>query len=130
MSNILSWSQNANRFELFLLLPLTPQRRVTMKKLNVILFKNESENEKYSDAICQKLSSLKFSADQEFCGIWGEIQFNKEECLKAISSTVNFALSSDKNDIYFGCSQKDYEDIISLINCDNCEVSIVSCADI
>ena len=101
-----------------------------MKNLNVIFLKNESENEKYSDAICQKLSSLKFSADQEFCGIWGEIQFNKEECLKAISSTVNFALSSDKNDIYFGCSQKDYEDIISLIKCDNCEISIVSCADI
>ena len=98
-----------------------------MKKLNVILFKNESENEKYSDAICQKLSSSKFPAGQEFCGIWGEILFNKE---KAISSTVNFALSSDKNDIYFGCSQKDYEDIISLIDCDNCEVSIVSCADI
>ena len=101
-----------------------------MKNLNVILFKNESENEKYSDAICQKLSLSNLSAEQEFCGIWGEIQFNKEECLKAISSTVNFALSSDKNDIYFGCSQKDYEDIISLINCYNCEVNIVSCADI
>ena len=101
-----------------------------MKKLNVILFKNESENEKYSDAICQRLSSSNLPADQKFCGIWGEIQFNKEECLKAISSTVNFALSSDKNDIYFGCSQKDYEDIISLIKCDNCEISIVSFADI
>ena len=101
-----------------------------MKKLNVILFKNESENEKYSDAICQKLFSSNLPADQKFCGIWGEIQFNKEECLKVISSTVNFALSSDKNDIYFGCSQKDYEDIISLIKCDNCEISIVSCADI
>ena len=69
-----------------------------MKKLNVILFKNESENEKYSDAICQKLSSSNLPADQKFCGIWGEIQFNKEECLKAISSTVNFVgASSSKN---------------------------------
>ena len=48
-----------------------------MKKLNVILFKNESENEKYSDAICQKLSFSNLSSEQEFCGIWGEIQFNK-----------------------------------------------------
>ena len=40
-----------------------------MKKLNVILFKNESENEKYSDAICQKLSLSNPSAEQEFCGI-------------------------------------------------------------
>ena len=101
-----------------------------MKKLNVILFKNESENEKYSDDICQKLSSSNLPADQKFCGIWGEIQFNKEECLKAISSAVNFALSSDKNDIYFGCSQKDYADIVSFIDCDNCEVNILSCADI
>lgn len=98
-----------------------------MKKLNVILFKNESEKEKYSDVICKKLSSSNLSSNQEFCGIWGEIQFNKEKCLKAISSTVNFALCSDKNDIYFGCTEKDYNDIIMLIDREKCEVSILSC---
>ena len=99
-----------------------------MKKLNVILFKNESENEIHSDAICKKLSSSNLSADQWFCGIWGEIRFNKEECLKAISSTVNFALNSDKTDIYFGCAEKDYHDIMMLIDQDKCEINIVSCA--
>ena len=99
-----------------------------MKKLIVILFENDLEFKEYSNRVCERFANL--PAEKEFCGIWGEIQFNKEECLKAISSTVNFALSSDKNDIYFGCSQKDYEDIISLIKCDNCEISIVSCADI
>ena len=99
-----------------------------MKKLIVILFENDLEFKEYSNRVCERFANL--PAEKEFCGIWGEIQFNKEECLKVISSTVNFALSSDKNDIYFGCSQKDYEDIISLIKCDNCEISIVSCADI
>ena len=99
-----------------------------MKKLIVILFENDLEFKEYSNRVCKRFANL--PAEKEFCGIWGEIQFNKEECLKAISSTVNFALSFDKNDIYFGCSQKDYEDIISLIKCDNCEISIVSCADI
>ncbi|MBQ7897201.1 MAG: hypothetical protein IJ323_02135 [Clostridia bacterium] len=101
-----------------------------MKKLNVILFKSESENEKYSEFICKKLSRSNLSNVQEFCGIWGEIRFNQEECLRAISSTVNCVLNSDKTEIYFGCSEKDYDDIISLINCDNCEVNILSCADI
>ena len=50
-----------------------------MKKLNVILFKNESENEKNSDAICQKLASSNLSAGQEFCGIWGAIFRYKNE---------------------------------------------------
>ena len=101
-----------------------------MKKLNVILFKNESENEKYSDGICKKFSPSKLSTNQMFCGIWGEIQFNKEECLKAISSAVNFALSSDKADIYFGCGEKDYNDIIMLIDRDKCEIKVLSCTHI
>ena len=49
-----------------------------MKKLNVILFKNNSEKEKFSNAICEKLSREKLSAEQEFCGIWGEIEFGRD----------------------------------------------------
>ena len=96
-----------------------------MKKLNIILFNNESE--KYSETICEKLSGSNFSANQEFLGIWGEIQFNREECLKAISSTVNYALSSNKTEIYFGCAEKDYNDIIMFIDRDQCEIEILSC---
>lgn len=101
-----------------------------MKKLFVILFKGESENEKYSDTVCVQLSRSNLSADQEFCGIWGEIQFNNEECLAAIASTVNYFLNSDdKEEIYFGCSKKDYNDIISRIDTHKCETKIISCRD-
>ena len=99
-----------------------------MKKLNVILFKNKSEKEKFSNAICEKLSREKLSADQEFCGIWGEIELNREECLKTISATINYFLRSDKNEVFFGCSEKDYNDIIALIDKDNCKVNLLSCS--
>ncbi len=98
-----------------------------MKILNVILFKDDTEN---NEAIFEKLSRSDLLPYQEFCGRWGEIRFNKDECLKTISSTVNWFLNSeDKTEIYFGCSEKDYDDIISLVNTDNCEVNRLSCAD-
>ena len=98
-----------------------------MRKLNVILFKNDTENKQYSNIVCEKLSRSNLAPDQEFCGIWGEIQFNKEECIKGISSTINFALNSGKTDVYFGCAEKDYSDIISYIDTEKCEVNILTC---
>ena len=99
-----------------------------MKKLNIIVFFDDTEMEKYSDLVCEKLSGL--SPNQEFCGIWGEIQFSKEECLKAISAIVNnFINNVDKTEIYFGCSAKNYNDIISLMDTDNCKINILSCYD-
>ncbi len=98
-----------------------------MKILNVVLFKDDNEN---CEVIFEKLSSSNLLPHQEFCGRWGEIQFNNEECLTAISSTVNHFLNSkDKTEIYFGCSEKDYNDIILLIDTDNCKVNVLSCLD-
>ena len=99
-----------------------------MKNLNVIFFKNEIENEKYSDAICQKLSLSNLSAEQEFCGIWGEILFNNEECISSISGCVNhFINNSNKTEIIFGISNKDYDCVISKINTENCVIETVKC---
>lgn len=101
-----------------------------MKKLDVILFKNKSEEERFSSAICEKLSRENLSAEQEFCGIWGEIEFNREECLKTISATINYFLRSDKTEVYFGCSEKDKDDIIALVDKDNCKVNLLSCSSV
>ena len=98
-----------------------------MKKLCAIIFKSKSENEEYSDLICEKLGTSNLSPNQEFCGIWGEIISNREECLDAISRTVNYFLKSDKSEIYFGCCEKDYNDIIARIDTGLCEVNILSC---
>ena len=96
-----------------------------MKKLTVILFENEAESDKYSDLVCEKLSDL--PDDKEFCGIWGEIKFNADEVLSAISTAVNhFVNDTEKEEIIFGCCKKDYDDIISRINTQNCSVNIVS----
>ena len=101
-----------------------------MKKLTVFLFGDESKTEqnKYSDAIFERLARSNLTVDQEFCGIWGEIQFNHEECLQAISATVNHFLHSDKSEVYFGCAEKDYHDIMLWIDRDNCEVRVLSCS--
>ena len=97
-----------------------------MKILNVILFKDD-ENSK---DVLEKLSRPNLLPHQEFCGIWGRIQFNKEAGLTAVSGAVNYFLKSeDKTEIYFGCSEKDYKDIISLIDTNNCGVNILSCSD-
>jgi hypothetical protein len=97
-----------------------------MKILNVILFKDGENNE----TVCEKLSRSHLLPHQEFCGIWGIIQFNNAACLTAVSSSVNYFLKSeDKTEIYFGCSEKDYKDIISLIDTNNCVVNILSCSD-
>lgn len=103
-----------------------------MKALNVILFKDDNEIHKYSDTIFEeKLSRSSLSPEQEFCGIWGEIHFNNEECLKAISSSVNrFLQSENKIEIYFGCCEKDYNNIISRIDIQNCKVSKINCQDL
>ena len=50
-------------------------------------------------------------------------QFNKEECLNAISATVNHLIQmKEKNEIYFGCNIKDVLDIKPLLALENCEL--------
>ena len=98
-----------------------------MKILNVILFKDDENDE----MIFEKLSRNNLLPHQEFCGRWGEMsQFNKDECLRAVSGAVNYFLKlEDKTEIYFGCSEKDYNDIISLIDRSDCKVNILYCSD-
>lgn len=91
-----------------------------MKKLNVIVFANERECNKHTNNVCEKLSDL--PENKSFCGIWGEIQFNAQEVISAISSTVNYFIASDKEEIFFGCCEKDYKNILAAINTQNCDV--------
>lgn len=102
-----------------------------MKKLNAILFKKDgSETAKFRELVCEKFSRTNLSDTQEFCGVWGEIHFNREECLSAISSSINRIINSDKIEIYFGCCEKDYNDIMSFVDASNCEINRLHCNEI
>jgi len=92
-----------------------------MKKLTVILFDDPND----AFLICEKYSGL--SEKREFLGTWW-IGFNEEEAYAAISGAANhFIENSDKTEIIFGISSKDYEDVISKINAEKCVVETVNC---
>ena len=100
-----------------------------MKKLIVILFENDLEFKEYSNLVCERFANL--PAEKEFCGIWREILFNNEECISSISGCVNhFINNSNKTEIIFGISSKDYEDVISKINVEKCIIERVDCKDL
>ena len=97
-----------------------------MKKLIIILFENDLEFKEYSNRVCERFANL--PAEKEFCGIWGEILFNNEECISSISGCVNhFINNSNKTEIIFGISNKDYDCVISKINTENCVIETVKC---
>ena len=97
-----------------------------MKKVTVILFENDLEFKEYFDQVCEKFADL--PAEKEFCGIWGEILFNSEECISSISGCVNhFINTADKSEIIFGIGNKDYDSVISKINTENCVIETVKC---
>lgn len=100
-----------------------------MKKLIIVLFENDVEFKEYSNQVCEKFANL--SAEKEFCGIWGEILFNNEDCISSVSGCVNhFANNADKTEIIFGISSKDYDNIISKICTENCVIEIISCKNL
>ncbi len=100
-----------------------------MKKLTVVLFADDTEIENCSNNVLEKFSAL--PKEKEFCGIWGDIHFNNEEVLCAISATVNhFINKDDKTEIVFGCCKKDYSDIISKIHTKNCVLETVNCKNL
>ena len=100
-----------------------------MKKLTVVIFENDLEYKEYSNRVCEKFADL--PAEKEFCGIWGEILFNNEECISSISNCVNhFINNSDKTEIIFGISNKDYNCVISEINTKKCTIEIVKCENL
>ncbi len=100
-----------------------------MKKLTVILFENDLEFKEYSNQVFEKFANL--PAEKEFCGIWGEILFNSAECISSISGCVNhFINNTDKTEIIFGISNKDYACVISKINTENCVIETVKCENL
>ena len=99
-----------------------------MKKLSIILFANENEYEQYADRVCEKLFALPES--KKFCGAWGEIRFNDKEVIAAISSTISYFLLSDVEEVFFGCCEKDCENILEKISTQNCAVVKLSYRDI
>ncbi len=100
-----------------------------MKRLIAVLFADEAAFVQYSNRVCERFSDL--PEEKEFCGIWGEISFNKDEVLAAISDAVNhFIKDTDKIEIVFGCCIKDYKDILSKIHTENCAVEQISCQNV
>lgn len=99
-----------------------------MKKLNVIVFANETEFNEHANRVTAKLSDL--PENEIYLGSWGEIRFNDQEVTAAISTAVNHFIATDKTEIFFGCCAKDYETILAAINAQDCEVIKRSCREI
>lgn len=99
-----------------------------MKKLNMIVFADETECNEHADRITAKLSDL--PENQVYLGCWGEIRSNDREVVAAVSGAVNHFLASDKEEIFFGCCAKDYQAILAAIHTQDCEVTKRSCQEI
>ena len=99
-----------------------------MKKVFMIVFEDELEFAKGSDKISARFENSESA--MEYCGSWGKIQFNKDECLNAISATVNhFIQMPEKTEIYFGCDRGDVAEIEPLLLGEGCEIIVTSYAD-
>ena len=95
-----------------------------MKKIFIIIFESDKEMLNGSENIAEYFE--KSSDSKVYSGSWGKIQFNKDECLNAISVTVNqFIQTKEKKEIYFGCNIKDALEIKPLLTLKNCELAEV-----
>ena len=56
-------------------------------KIIMITFKDEKEFFLGTEKLSQYLKS---TDEDEYCGAWGKIKFNRNECLMAISNTINY----------------------------------------
>jgi hypothetical protein len=92
-----------------------------MKLVRIIIFKDDKEFSQFASVVCEKMQTL--DSDKEFCGIWGEIQSNEGEVLNSMSATVNYFIESDKKEIIFGCCEKDYNNILTKLNLEDCNVN-------
>ena len=91
-----------------------------MKKLTVVLL----DDEKNANTICESFSVL--PEKSEFLGAWW-IEYNQEEVYSSISAAANhFIENTDKTEIIFGISSKDYKGVISKIHRENCEIELVN----
>ncbi len=99
------------------------------KKIYIIILASDSEIENVSDKITDRFP--KTDKSKVFCGSWGEIKSNREECLNVISSTVNYFIKkTEVEEVCFGCNIKDVSDIKSLLSLDDCEITEINSSDI
>ena len=99
-----------------------------MKRLKVIIFGDALEYKKYASAVCDKFSGM--SDKSEFLGVWW-IEYNAEEAYSTISCTANhFIDKTDKTEIIFAISNKDYDNVILKIHTENCIVETIFCQEI
>ena len=98
------------------------KREYKMKKLFYFVSFNTDE----SDIVCNKMARIK--PNQEFPGFLGKIEFNNEECLNTIASTVNHFINSEKEEIYFGVDEKDFDELFLRINIDACKIKRIKTA--
>lgn len=90
-----------------------------MKKVFIIVFDNDEE----MSATSERIQIEKSDDSKVYCGSWGKIHFNKDECLKAISETVNhFIKLPEIKEVYFGCNRDDVSEIKKLLLLDGCEI--------
>ena len=91
-----------------------------MKKLTVVLF----DDKKNTNTICERFSTL--PEKSEFLGAWW-IEYNQEEVYSSISMAANYFIeNTDKTEIIFGISSKDYNGVVSKINTKNCEIEAIN----
>ena len=91
-----------------------------MKKLTVVLF----DDKKNTDTICERFLTL--PEKSEFLGAWW-IEYNQEEVYSSISMAANYFIeNTDKTEIIFGISSKDYNGVVSKINTKNCEIEAIN----
>ena len=91
-----------------------------MKKLTVVLF----DDKKSTNTICEHFSTL--PEKSEFLGAWW-IEHNQEEVYSSISIAANYFIeNTDKTEIIFGISSKDYNGVVSKINTKNCEIEAIN----
>ena len=91
-----------------------------MKKLTVVLF----DDKKNTNTICERFSTL--PEKSEFLGAWW-IEYNQEEVYSSISEAANYFIeNSDKTEIIFGISSKNYNGVVSKINTKNCEIEAIN----
>ena len=91
-----------------------------MKKLTVVLF----DDKKNTNTICERFSTL--PEKSEFLGAWW-IEYNQEDVYSSISMAANYFIeNTDKTEIIFGISSKDYNGVVSKINTKNCEIEAIN----
>ena len=98
-----------------------------MKTVTIIVFRDEKDFEENRNRVCEKLSAL--SDEKEFCGIWMlEDPGALDEVVTSISTTVNYFIDgADKTEVFFGCGEIEYQDILAKLHTENCVIKRVTC---